>query len=313
MTKDRPKNIAASVRRRLLNIAREQREDFQLVLIRYALERILFRLSCSDYRDEFVLKGATLFQVWSGERHRPTRDIDFLGYGEPSEARFEQSFQDICGVNVDDDGLKFDADSIEVCTMKEAEKYQGIRLKMNAFLDSARIPVQIDIGFGDAITPEAIAIEYPVILDFPAPRLAAYPRETVVAEKFQAMVMLGISNSRMKDFFDLWKLANQFEFEGAVLSKAIQATFERRETRIPDATPLALTEEFTKDRQKKIQWNAFINKTGLDAKDHSLERIATVIEGFLMPPLQALTGEKGFELFWPSGGPWQTNEKKHGD
>ena len=304
MTKDRPKNIAASVRSRLLKIARERGEDFQLVLIQYALERMLFRLSHSEYSDRFVLKGAMLFQVWIGERHRPTRDIDFLGHGEPSEANFQKVFEDICGTEVDDDGLKFDATSIQVRTMKEAEKYRGIRIKLNASLDSARIPVQIDIGFGDAITPGVIEIDYPVILDFAAPKLSAYPRETVVAEKFQAMVMLGISNSRMKDFFDLWKLANLFEFDGPVLSKAIEATFARRETQVPATTPLALTSEFTHDKQKMVQWNAFINKTGLDAKEHSLDAIAGELEQFLMPPSKASSTEEDFNKSWSCGGPW---------
>jgi predicted nucleotidyltransferase component of viral defense system len=307
MTKDRPKNVAASVRNRLLNIARQRGEDFQLILIQYALERMLFRLSHSEYSEEFVLKGAMLFQVWSGERHRPTRDIDFLGRGEPSETRFQEIFEDICSIEVDDDGLKFDATSIHVRTMKEAEKYQGIRIKLDAFLDSARIPVQVDIGFGDAITPGAIEIDYPVILDFATPKLSAYPRETVVAEKFQAMVMLGISNSRMKDFFDLWKLANKFEFDGAVLGKAIKATFERRETQVPNEMPLALTEEFTNDKQKMVQWNAFINKTGLDAKEHSLDAIAVVLGQFLMPPSKAIAAKKHFEMSWSAGGPWTAN------
>ena len=304
MTTGKPRNVAASVRSRLLTTARDRGEDFQLVLIQFALERMLFRLSCSDHADEFVLKGAMLFQVWSGDRHRPTRDIDFLGHGEPSEVRFRRLFQEICAVEVDDDGLRFDASSIEVRTMKEADKYQGIRIKLNAFLASARIPVQVDIGFGDAITPEPIQIDYPVILEFAAPKLFAYPRVTVVAEKFQAMVMLGISNSRMKDFFDLWKLANQFDFDGIVLSTAIQATFERRETQVPVSTPLALTEEFTRDQQKMVQWKAFINKSGLDAKQHTLEHVAAELEPFLMPPSKAISAKENFEKFWSPGGPW---------
>lgn len=304
MTKGKPKNVAASVRGRLLNIARERGEDFQIVLIHFALERLLFRLSRSGYANEFVLKGAMLFQIWSGERHRPTRDLDFLGHGEPSEVRFEKVFQDICSVEVDDDGLNFDALSIEVRTMKEAEKYQGLRVKLNAFLASARIPVQVDIGFGDAITPEPTVIDYPAILDFAVPKIAAYPRETVVAEKFHAMVMLGFSNSRMKDFFDLWKLANEFEFDGTVVSKAIRATFERRETRVPGSTPLGLTEEFTKDQQKKVQWTAFINKSGLDAKHHTLDTVAAELELFLMPPAKAVSAKATFDKSWSPGGPW---------
>lgn len=203
MTRGQHQNVAASARQRLLNISRQQGEDFQLILIRYAIERLLYRISKSKYFDQLILKGAMLFQIWSKQSHRPTRDIDFLGCGEHSESRYRRMFEDICMTEVDEDGLKFDMRSIQVSTMKENEKYQGIRITFNAHLGSARIPIQVDIGFGDVITPHPVDIEYPTILEFRAPRLKSYPRETVVAEKFQAMVALGIANSRMKDFFDI--------------------------------------------------------------------------------------------------------------
>ena len=304
MTKDRPKNVAASVRGRLLKIARANGEDFQLVLIRFALERLLFRLSKSEYAHDFVLKGAMLFQIWSGESHRPTRDIDLLGYGDPSADRFTKVFRSLAELDVADDGIQLDADSIQVQTMKEEQEYQGIRVKLNAFLESARIPVQADIGFGDAITPEPSKIQYPAILEFEAPVISAYPRETVVAEKFQAMVMLGISNSRMKDFYDIWRLATDFEFSNELLSKAIAATFSRRATEVPKSPPLALTSEFSTDEQKAAQWKAFCKKTGLDVGELELSDIVNELQKFLLPVATAAARKTSFEEAWPKYGPW---------
>ena len=304
MTGEPTRNMAASVRHRLLNISREQREDFQLILIRFALERLIFRVSQSEYRDQFVLKGAMLFQIWSRESHRPTRDVDFLGQGEHSESRCREIFETLCSID-GDDGLVFDATSIQVATMKEEEKYQGIRIKLNAFLASARIPIQVDIGLGDAITPGPVEIDYPTILDFSAPRIKSYPRETVVAEKFQAMVMLGIANSRMKDFFDIWILSRQFDFEGTSLCRAIHATFNRRETGLTAATPLALSKEFSEDSQKRTQWNAFIKKVALQVDGRSFHTILDELRDFLMPPTLAIRNGSEFNLNWPPTGPWQ--------
>jgi predicted nucleotidyltransferase component of viral defense system len=293
------------VRARLLKIARENGEDFQLVLIRFALERMLFRLSKSQYAKDFVLKGAILFQIWSGDSHRPTRDVDLLGYGDPSVDRFTSIFQSLAELDVADDGIRFDASSIQVQTIKEEEEYEGIRVKLNAFIESARIPVQVDVGFGDAITPEPSTIEYPAILEFEAPVISVYPRETVVAEKFQAMVMLGISNSRMKDFYDIWKLAKDFEFKGEILSKAIAATFTRRATEVPKSPPLALTSEFLGDSQKATQWKAFCKKTVLDVNEFELPDVIDELNRFLMPVATAIANRTGFNKDWPKGGPWQ--------
>lgn len=244
MTKEKPRNLAASVRQRLMNLARAQNEDFQLVLTRYALERLLYRLSQSEHRDVFVLKGAMLFQLWGDQPHRPTRDLDLLGRGDNSIPRFERIFREVCELAVQDDGLVFNAESVRGDTIKEDQEYEGLRLKLDCHLENARIPIQIDIGFGDVVTPAATEVTYPVLLDFPAPVLPAYSRESVVAEKFQAMVMLGIANSRMKDFYDLWMLARQFKFQGPVLCQAIQATFERRRAPVPADVPVALSAEF---------------------------------------------------------------------
>jgi predicted nucleotidyltransferase component of viral defense system len=304
VTKDRPRNLAASVRQRLMNIARQQKEAFDLVLIRYALERLLYRLSQTHHHDRFVLKGAMLFQIWSGQIHRPTRDLDLLGQGSPSPTDFEQIFRDVCNQEVDDDGLEFRGETIRAEQMKEDEEYQGLRLKLEARLAAARIPIQIDIGFGDAVTPDPVEIIYPTLLEFPAPTLQAYPRETVVAEKFQAAVMLGIANSRMKDFYDLWTLARGFEFSGSMLCEAIRATFDRRKTALPTASPLAFTVEFTEDDQKLRQWAAFVRKGKLDADGLSLSAIAKILEAFLMPPTTAIVHGEKFDGHWPPGGPW---------
>ena len=306
MTTPRRQNVAASVRQRLLNKAREQKEGFDLVLVRFALERLLYRLSQSSHAQRFVLKGAMLFQIWSGHSHRPTRDLDLLGTGTPSPQEFEQLFREVCDQRVEDDGLVFRADTVQAERMKEDEQYEGLRLKLQAQLASARIPIQVDIGFGDAVTPGVDEITYPVILDFPSPTLKTYPRETVVAEKFQAMVMLGIANSRMKDFYDIWTLARTFEFSGITLATAIRATFDRRQTSLPHALPLAFTTEFTQDAQKLAQWKAFIRKGNLPAEGNSLPQIAEVLAEFLMPPTLALISENEFRQAWSPDGKWQS-------
>jgi predicted nucleotidyltransferase component of viral defense system len=288
-----------------LNLARAQQEDFGLVLTRYALERLLYRLSRSAHGSLFVLKGALLFQVWGGPAHRPTRDLDLLCQGESTISRFESIFRDICRQNVEGDGLEFRAETVQGERIREDEEYQGVWLHCEARLAGARIPLQIDLGFGDAITPAAVPITYPVLLDFPAPALRAYPRETVIAEKFQAMVMLGKTNSRMKDFYDLWVLARRFAFEGTALGPAIQATFQRRRTDLPSQLPVALSPAFLEDEGKQTQWRAFLRKSKLDVAEADLERIAAVLRDFLMPPTAALIAGRPFALVWPVGGPWQ--------
>jgi predicted nucleotidyltransferase component of viral defense system len=297
--------MAASVRQRLMNKAREQKEDFGIVLTRYGLERFLYRLAQSRHREQFVLKGAMLFQLWSGQPHRPTRDLDLLGQGDPDPDRFEELLRNICQQEVEDDGLEFHTESICAERMREGEEYQGLRLTLLATLATARIPIQIDIGFGDSVYPGPNEMVYPTMLDLPAPTLMVYPRETVVAEKYQAMVMLGIANSRMKDFYDLWTLAQQFEFSGPVLSSTIRATFARRKTTIPEQTPLALTSEFTGDRQKLTQWRAFLRKGKLVIEGTELSTIAENLRTFLMPPTQSLISGDNFELDWFPNGPWQ--------
>jgi len=227
------KNVAASVRQRLLNRSRQTGEDFQLLFTRYAIERLLFRLAASEHRDAFVLKGAMLFALWTGEMHRPTRDLDLLGFGDSGEGRLRAVFETLCGVAVMDDGLTFAADSVAVEPIREDQEYGGQRVTVAVTLGQPRIVLQVDVGFGDAVTPAAEEVEYPTLLGMEPPRLRAYPKETVVAEKLEAMVKLGLANTRMKDFYDVLVMARTFPFDGDTLRRAITATFARRGTAVP--------------------------------------------------------------------------------
>jgi len=305
VSKDRPKNMAASVKARLTDLGRKQGEDFQLVLTRYAIERLLYRLARSPHAGEFVLKGAMLFRLWADSPHRPTRDLDLLGRGDPSVERLAAVFRDVCGAAVEDDGLAFDPATVTAGRIKEDQEYEGVRVGCVANLGQARIDLQVDVGFGDAVTPAPVTVRYPGLLDLPTPELAAYPRETVVAEKFQAMVMLGIANSRMKDFFDVWVLARGFGFAGSVLADAIRATFARRKTPVPTAPPLALTTEFGTDKGKMTQWAAFLKKGKLDVGGATLVEVCDFLAGFLLPPAQAVADGTAFKHEWPAGGAWK--------
>lgn len=219
------KNLAASVRQKLFDLARSRNEDFGLMLVKYGLERILYRLSRSKHRDAFVLKGALLFEIWTQRAYRATRDADFLARGDNSPERFVSIFKELCVIEVEPDGLIFNADSVEAERITEDADYEGVRVTFTASLERARIPVQIDIGFGDAITPAPVETQYPTLLPAPIPRLLTYPKETVVAEKFEAMVKLGIANSRMKDFYDLEALSLTLDFDGKTLCEAIRKTY----------------------------------------------------------------------------------------
>ncbi len=298
------RNRAASVRDRLLALARERGEDFQSVLIQYGRERLLYRLSKSKYKDRFVLKGAMLFMLWSDQLHRPTLDIDLLGSGESSEEALSIVFRELCVADVEDDGLTLMVDSIRTDVIRGEMEYAGIRVKLAGSLAGARIPIQADIGFGDAVTPDAKEIDYPTLLDNPAPRLRAYPRETVVAEKYQALVNLGIVNSRMKDFYDLWFIAHNFDFDGTLLVDAIRNTFSRRGTSVPEHTPSGLSAEFYESVQKNAQWNAFLQRGMLMADPPLLANVCSFLGRFLLPPSRALVLEQDFAAKWKPGGPW---------
>lgn len=300
------RDVAASVRQRLLKLSRERGEDFQLILNHYAVERLLYRLGQSAYNQQFVLKGAMLFSVWGGGPHRPTRDLDLLGHGHNHVADVEQVFWEICHTRVEDDGIEIDPTSIHGEEIQGNDEYEGVRISLITYLAGARINLQVDVGFGDLVVPDPEMVSYPVLLDFPEPRVRAYPREAVVAEKYQAMVQLGIANSRMKDFHDLWELAQRFEFIGDRLAQAIQATFERRRTPLPIELPLALTADFHDDTTKREQWRAFLVKGRLEGSPGELREVTVFLVPFLMPPTLALVDSCRFEGFWPPGGPWET-------
>jgi len=278
---------AASIRARLLNISREQQVDFNRILTSYGLERLLYRLSVSEYRDEFVLKGAMLFSYWSGDGFRATRDVDFLKSGDASLAYLTRVFTHLCGqANESLDGLIFDADSVHADKIREGNAYGGIRVSIKATLAKARIAIQADVGIGDIITPVAETIEFPTLLDMPSPVMRAYPVETVIAEKFEAMVHLGMANSRMKDFYDIWAICQFMNPDQEVLATAIANTFARRGTVLPTDTPLALTDEFSANAIKQKQWIAFVRRAAVaNNARQTLQETVADIRPFLMRTL----------------------------
>lgn len=306
-----PRNLAASVHVRLLTLARERREELEYLLTRYALERLLYRVGISPHASQFVLKGAVLFAVWTDQPHRATRDLDLLGHGDPALPRLAAIFRDLCALPIDDDGLVFNPMSVQAAPIREDQEYEGVRVQLTARLGQARLPLQVDVGFGDAITPAPVEVAVPTLLDLPTPRLRAYPRETVVAEKFQAMVLLGIANSRMKDFYDLWTLARRFDFDGPTLARALAATFDRRRTAVPAAAPLALTPAFSADTAKQAQWRAFVRRGRLVDDPPDLDDVVVTLAGFLMPPARALASGRSFAQHWPAGGPWWPDREEH--
>lgn len=260
-------NRAASIRARLKQHAAASKQDFNLTLTQYGLERLLYRLSVSKHAPNFLLKGALLFQLWYGESHRPTRDADLLGFGPDDVPTQVGLFRSVCAIAVDD-GIVFDLDSVTGTEIRKEAGYGGVRIDVRATLDGARLALQVDIGFGDAVTPEAQPIDYPTLLaDVPAPALRAYPKATVVAEKLHAVTILGMTNSRMKDFFDLWVLLHDATLDDAQLKHAIEATFARRQTAMPSILPIGLSDAFSADPTKQVQWRAFLQKNKLAMLD----------------------------------------------
>ena len=250
-------NLIASIRQRLLDIAKARGEDFNLVLTRYALERFLFRLSRSSYRSELILKGALLFQIWNSRMHRPTGDMDFHSKGEADAVAIAALIRNICAVDAPGDGLFFDLENLAVEEIRENNSYGGIRARFIALLGNVRIPVQLDFGFGDQITPEPMVIDYPTLLPMDKPHIWVYPRETVVAEKLEAIVALEFRNSRMKDYFDLWFILTTFGEEPGVYVEAVRQTFKRRKQAIPGDVPVGLSDSFALDEAKIKMWQAF--------------------------------------------------------
>lgn len=300
------KNVAQSVRDRLLKLSKERREEYNFVLVRYGLERLLYRLAQSAHADQFVLKGAMMFTVWSEHPHRATKDLDLLGSGSPDLERLAEVFREVCTTVVEDDGVVFNPATVSAERIKEDAEYEGVRITLTGKLGSANLNVQVDIGFGDAVTPEPEFIDFPTLLPGHRPRLRAYPREVVVAEKLQAMVNLGITNTRMKDFFDVWFLCQTFAFEGRLLRNAIRATFERRGTSISADPPLALTATFAMDPTKQTQWKAFLARSRLTESGLTLSEVIDVVSRFLLPELERAASGSTVASTWEPGGPWRT-------
>lgn len=273
------KNTGASVRARLLNISRDKGLLFELVLTRYAVERLLYRLANSPHADRFVLKGAMLLMTWFEEPFRGTRDLDLLGHGDRAPEAILAIFREILAID-EPDGVNFDAEGARIDRIREDTEYGGVRIRTTAEIDGARIPVSVDVGFGDATEPAVEMLDYPILLDMPAPRLRGYARETVVAEKFQAIVILGQANSRVKDYYDLWVMRRYFTFDEDRLASAIAATFARRSTAIPSQTPDGLTQAFAEDPQKQAQWERFKKDVTIDPG--SLSDVVAALEPFLM-------------------------------
>ncbi len=279
-----------SVAQRLLNFSKENGEEYNFVLVRYGMERLLYRLSQSERGRRFILKGAGLFLVWFGRNFRTTRDIDLLGEGLADPEVMVGDFRELCGLDtLETDGLVFLPESVRAERIREDQDYEGIRVRLRALLGKSRIELQVDVGFGDAVTPEPETVVFPTLLNGPAPRLLAYPPPTAVAEKFQAMVALDQANSRMKDFYDLCVLFRSFTLDSQVLAHAIRSTFARRATELPVSFPTALTTSFSEDPIKKTQWNAFIGKCRPALPMGDLPSVVTELREHFQPVMSLLT------------------------
>lgn len=302
MTSESKKNLPASVRQRLLNLSKDRKEPFDLMLVRYGIERLLYRLSRSRHAEMFLLKGAMLFAIWSDGSHRPTRDVDLLGFGPKDNEDLKAIFVELCGLETEPDGLTFLADSVAVTSIREEAAYPGTRITLEARLEKVRIPLQADIGFGDIVTPKPDEIDFPALLDFPAPHLRAYPIYTVVAEKLEASVRLGEANTRMKDFFDLWFLSRKFAFEGELLKDAVTRTFARREMTLPTTVPVALRAEFA--ALKAASWAVFLRRNALAPLD--MPTTIEAIRSFAWPIMEAAVTGKVFAQIWTPDKGWHS-------
>lgn len=295
------RNIPASVRQRLLNRAKSNNRPFNELLQYYAMERFLYRLSRSAHVDSFILKGAMMLRVWRSQEFRPTMDIDLLGITSNEEADIMARIRDVMAVDVEPDGIAFDPNSIHSERITEDAHYEGIRIRFRGMLDSARVGMQVDIGFGDVIYPGPVESDLPTLLDFSAPRLLCYSRESAIAEKFEAMVKLGVLNSRMKDFYDIRLLSRQFDFDGAKLAEAIRLTFERRGTALP-AKIEAFEKTFADDKQ--VQWTAFRKRLKQDHVTESFRDVVSAVEAFLAPLASMVAQGNLKAMSWSASGPW---------
>lgn len=296
-------NISASVHQRLLNIARKTDRPFDEVLQYFAMERFLYRLSQTEHVDSFVLKGALLFRIWDMPDSRATRDIDFLAYLDNSPDNLATIIRDVCAIDSVDDGLEFDPKTVKAQRIKEDADYEGVRIRFRGQLGNARIHMQVDVGFGDLIHPEAAQASYPTLLDLPAPTLRIYPPETVVAEKAEAMVHLGSLNSRMKDFYDIWRMSQQFSFKGTDLCEAIRGTFGNRDTAVIEFDDLVA--ELLINENPGKQWTAFLNKSAVSGPE-TFPEVLDLISNFLSPVFSSVNSSRILDKEWVAPGPWHS-------
>lgn len=301
------KNSAASVRARLLDHARQHGDNYQRVLTRYAIERLLFRLSQTEAAERYVLKGAMLFVTWPEHVFRPTGDLDLLGQGDPSPESITELFTRICQVQVPDDGIVFDPATLKVEPVREADKYQGVRLKLKGELSKADIQVQVDIGFGDHVYPPPTRQTFPSILpDLPAANILMYPPETVVAEKFEAMIRFGETNGRIKDFHDMWVTTRTFQFDLPSLVEAVGGTLRRRETAVPTEMPVGLTEAFAKIAEERGLWSGFLRRNPPTLQPPPFADLQQELRRFFGPVIASLGFPEGAKGRWdPDGGAWR--------
>jgi hypothetical protein len=303
MTQDDERR-AESIRHRIRNELRARGEDVGIGLQRYAVERFLYRLGRSRHRERFILKGGMLFAIW-GRTYRPTRDVDFTGYGSPEAEDVTRAIREICATPDDVDQLVFETDAITVESIRDGSEYSGLRIGLRARLGSSGIPLQIDIGFGNAIVPGPEETEIRTILGDPQPRILAYPRESAVAEKLHAMVTLGERNSRYKDFYDLHAIATGFAFERDALRHAVRATFERRATPVSESTPAALSNAFYSSEGRAVQWRAYLRNKNLSEVPDNFSQVGDRLILFLQPIWRDIAAQSASRGDWPPGGPWQ--------
>jgi hypothetical protein len=302
---DKKTNLAASVAARLLNRAKQSGDDYQTLLTGYCFERFLYRLGTSSVRDRFVLKGAMLLRVWSDQPYRATRDLDLLHLGDGSFDAIRDDIRTICLTPVEPDAVVFDTDAVRIEAIRAEDEYAGIRATLPTRCGTARLTLQIDMGLGDSVWPTPRLSAYPVLLDLPAPEVFIYPREAVVAEKLEAIVVLGDRNSRIKDFFDLHHLASRFEFDRATLAEAVRRTFERRRTPIPTEEPIGLTRAYWENPSRPTQVRAFARRAGLAVPGAPGDEFVQLLSRFLLPILDDLRRDARQEGIWHPGGPWQ--------
>lgn len=299
-----PRNLPASIHTRLRNIASSQGRLFQEILQYYGMERFLYRVASSKHANKFVLKGGLIFFAWKIDLRRPTIDIDFLGHTDNSTNNLIRIIGEICETKVEPDGLQFNTSTIQVDQIQEAAQYQGTRIRLVGNLGSVRIPMRIDISFADEVIPAEIEIEYPTLLDFPSPKMRGYTYESAIAEKLQAIVVLGSINSRMKDYFDIWLLSQEVEFDGLILQKAIETTFRHRKTEIPNDLPSGLSDEFARASQR--QWAAFLRRPNLSLGEfNELNKVVEVLQELLQPILVASNENRKFKKKWKTNMGWK--------